>query len=304
MRAKLSHSLESMRYFSYFCPLNYSEQKAVADMEKKRILYVSPQINPYFSDTDIAEASRLLPQYMNENGKEVRIFTPRFGCVNERRHQLHEVIRLSGMNLIINDMDQPLIIKVASIPQARMQVYFIDNEEYFKRKSVFEDDKGTFFSDNDERALFFCRGVLETVKKLGWAPDIIHCHGWMTSFLPLYLKHFYANDPIFANSKIVFSVYDDTFKGELNPEIVAKMKMDGIPDDEAELFNNPDYNTIIENGVKFADAATLGSENIADDISSVVGSQELSITDYKSGDELAELCVNLYEELIEETSIA
>ena len=159
-------------------------------MEKKRVLYISHEIVPYLPESDISETSRFLPQRMNDNGQEVRIFMPRFGCINERRHQLHEVIRLSGMNLIINDMDQPLIIKVASVPQARMQVYFIDNEEYFKRKQMFADDKGNFFPDNDERAIFFGRGVLETVKKLGWSPDIIHCHGWMSALVPLYLKPF------------------------------------------------------------------------------------------------------------------
>ena len=273
-------------------------------MEKKRILYVSPQINPYFTDSDISEASRQLPQYMNENGKEVRIFTPRFGSINERRHQLHEVIRLSGMNLIVNDMDQPLIIKVASIPQARMQVYFIDNEEYFKRKFVFEDGKGKLFPDNDERALFFCRGVLETVKKLGWSPDVIHCHGWMASFLPLYLKHFYADDPIFENSKVVLSVYDDAFEGSLNTEISEKMKMDGIPADEADSFAQADHNTIISSAVKYADAVVRGSEELPKELTDIVEGHEVNLAEFKAGDELAESCSTLYEELIEETSVA
>ncbi|MFT5970369.1 MAG: starch synthase [Flavobacteriales bacterium] len=279
-------------------------KKGIAVMEKKRILYVSHQINPYFTGSTIAEVSRKLPQYMNENGKEVRIFTPRFGCVNERRHQLHEVIRLSGMNLIINDMDQPLIIKVASIPQARMQVYFIDNEEYFKRKFVFADGKNKFYKDNDERALFFCRGVLETVKKLGWAPDVIHCHGWMASFLPLYLKHFYADDPIFANSKVVLSVYDDAFDGVLNAKMADKMKMDGIPEEEAALFAKPSHNTIIQNGVNYADAVMQGSEELPQETIDLLSGHSNSIIGYKEGTELAEACNAVYEELIEETTVA
>jgi starch synthase len=278
--------------------------KGIAVMEKKRILYVSHQINPYFTGSTIAEVSRKLPQYMNENGKEVRIFTPRFGIVNERRHQLHEVIRLSGMNLIINDMDQPLIIKVASIPQARMQVYFIDNEEYFKRKYVFADGKNKFYKDNDERALFFCRGVLETVKKLGWAPDVIHCHGWMASFLPLYLKHFYADDPIFVNSKVVLSVYDDKFDGELNPKMVDKMKMDGIPEAEAALFAKPSHNTIIQNGVNYADAVMQGAEELPQDVLDMLSGHSNSVVGFKEGTDLAEACNTVYEALIEETTVA
>ena len=163
-------------------------------MVKKRILYVSQEITPYLPENDLSKTARFLPQAMNESGIEVRLFMPRFGCINERRHQLHEVIRLSGMNLIVNDIDQPLIIKVASIPQARMQVYFIDNEEYFKRKFTTVDKNEKFYDDNDERALFFCRGVIESVKKLGWSPDVIHCNGWFTSLVPMYIKKLYYDD--------------------------------------------------------------------------------------------------------------
>ncbi len=157
-------------------------------MEKKKILFVSQEIAPFLPKSEISSTARRLPQGIQEAGKEIRVFTPRFGSINERRHQLHEVIRLSGMNLIIDDNDHPLIIKVASIAAARMQVYFIDNDEYFKRKNTVVDDKGLDYEDNDERAMFFCRGVLETVKKLGWQPDVIHCHGWMTAPMALYIK--------------------------------------------------------------------------------------------------------------------
>jgi starch synthase len=177
-------------------------------MEKSKILYVTQEINPFLIKSELSEIVRTLSQGVHEQDKEIRIFMPRFGVINERRHQLHEVIRLSGMNMIVNDYDHPLIIIIASIPQIRIQVYFIDNEEYFKRKQVFTDEAGKPFKDNDERSMFFCRGVLETVKKLGWAPDVVHCGGWMTALVPLYLKKAFADDPIFSNTKIVYSVFD------------------------------------------------------------------------------------------------
>ena len=159
-------------------------------MKKKKILFISQEITPYLEENELALIGRKLPQGIQEKGKEIRTFMPKFGCINERRNQLHEVIRLSGMNLIIDDNDHPLIIKVGSIQAARMQVYFIDSEDYFQRKAVFHDkEKGKFFADNDERAIFFARGVLETVKKLGWVPDIIHCHGWMTGLVPYIYKN-------------------------------------------------------------------------------------------------------------------
>ena len=185
-------------------------------MRKARILFVSSEIHPYLEMDEQSKIARFLPQGIQERGKEIRTFMPKFGCINERRNQLHEVIRLSGMNLIIDDSDHPLIIKVASIQAARMQVYFIDNEEYFQRKQTFRDADNKFFADNDDRSIFFCRGVLETVKKLGWAPDIIHCHGWMTALLPLFIKTSYKDDPMFHNSKVVYSLYNDEFEESFN----------------------------------------------------------------------------------------
>ena len=208
-------------------------------MQQKRVLYVSQEIQPFLPETEISGTVRKVSQGIKEAGKEIRIFMPRFGCINERRHQLHEVIRLSGMNLIINDADHPLIIKVASIQAAKMQVYFIDNEEYFKRKAVFGNDEEKFFADNDERSIFFCRGVVETVKKLGWIPDVIHCNGWMSGVLPLYLKKFYNDDPHFADAKVVYSVYNTDFKGSLDKGMVKKLKFDGF-DDAIFTGKNPD----------------------------------------------------------------
>jgi starch synthase len=172
-------------------------------MEDKRILYVLSEVVPYLAENEVSLMSYDVPKMVNDQGGQIRIFMPRYGNINERRHQLHEVIRLSGMNLVVNDLDMPLIIKVASIPKERIQVYFIDNDEYFKRKATFTDEEGTLFPDNDERAMFFCRGVLETVKKLGWQPDVIHCHGWLTGIMSLYIKHIYNKDPHFKDTKVV-----------------------------------------------------------------------------------------------------
>lgn len=201
-------------------------------MEKKKVLFISSEITPYLPETEMSKKSRYLPQGIQERGKEIRTFMPRYGSVNERRNQLHEVIRLSGMNLIIDDTDHPLIIKVASIQSARMQVYFIDNEDYFQRKHIFKDAKGNEFADNDERAIFFARGVLETVIKLRWAPDLIHCQGWLTSLVPLYVKKAYNDDPLFVNSKVVYSVYNDDFKKPLDATFRNKLKMNNITNDD------------------------------------------------------------------------
>ena len=170
---------------------------------------------------DSSEAALDLPKLMHSKGNDVRIFMPRFGTINERRHQLHEVIRLSGMNMIVNDMDQPLIIKVASLPNERLQVYFIDNEEYFNRKAIYSDKAGEFFNDNDERSIFFVKGILETVKKLNWKPDVIHAQGWMTALMPLYLKKYYSDDAFFNEVKMVYSVFDKPFEGELSENMVC-----------------------------------------------------------------------------------
>jgi starch synthase len=176
----------------------------------------------------MANMGRYLPQAVQEKGLEVRIFMPKFGSINERRNQLHEVIRLSGMNIIIDDTDHPLIIKVASIPAARMQVYFIDNEDYFHRKNTVANENNEEYDDNDERAIFFARGVMETVKKLRWSPDVIHCEGWITALVPLYVKKSYNDDPFFKHSKVVYSIFDDEFKKPLDEKFMDKILMDGI----------------------------------------------------------------------------
>ena len=175
----------------------------------KKILFITQEMTPYVPTSELATLGRELPQAMQESGHEIRTFMPKWGCINERRNQLHEVIRLSGMNLIIDDTDHPLIIKVASIQQARMQVYFIDNEDYFLKRRMARDENGEEYDDNGERAIFYARGVLETVKKLRWTPDIIHCQGWMASIVPLYVKTAYKDEPSFSNSKVIFTLTSD-----------------------------------------------------------------------------------------------
>ena len=230
----------------------------------KRVLFVNSEIFPYLPESGIANIGRYLPQGIQERKKEVRSFVPRYGCINERKNQLHEVIRLSGMNIVINDVDRPLVIKVASTA-ARMQVYFIDNEDYFHRKSVFCDAEGNFFADNDERAIFFARGVLETVKKQRWAPDVIHCHGWISHMLPLYLKKAYVDDPIFSNTKIVLSLYDDTPK-EFASDFKSKMLFAGVSEKDLEVFTEPTGINLAKLAASYSDGIILGSEGVDEEL--------------------------------------
>jgi starch synthase len=239
-------------------------------MESTKVLFISQEITPYLPETQMSVICRNLPQGIQERGKEIRTFMPRFGCINERRNQLHEVIRLSGMNLIINDTDHPLIIKVASIQSARMQVYFIDNEDYFSRKSTVNDDKGQPFADNDERTIFFTRGVLETVKKLRWSPDIIHCHGWFTALIPLLIKKAYRDNPLFVNSKVVFSIYDDEFSNPLNKAFKNKALIEGISKKDLTVVENPDYLGINKLAIQYSDGLILSSASVNKDVEASV----------------------------------
>lgn len=256
-------------------------------MSKTRVLFVSQEIVPFSSESNIANSSRQIPQAVHERGKETRIFMPRYGKINERRHQLHEVIRLSGMNLIVNDSDHPLIIKVASIPQIRLQVYFIDNEEYFHRKAVFHDDSAQLFPDNDMRMIFFTKGVLETVKKLGWAPDIIHCHGWFTSLMPLYVKKLYNQDPHFADAKIVFSLYNDAFEGTLDNKLQQKVSFDNIEASDLSEVAVPTHSNLMKLGMRYADGVILGDREIATDLNASIDSLEVPVLrQFEEGDYL------------------
>jgi starch synthase len=206
--------------------------------------------------------SRFLPQAIQEKDHEIRVLVPRFGVINERRNRLHEVVRLSGINISIDDKDNPLMIKVASIPEARMQVYFLDNEDYFHRKFIYTDEKNKFFDDNDERVIFFCKGVLETVKKLGWAPDIIHCQGWMTSLIPVYLKTIYKDEPVFKNAKVVYSIFENEFKEDLGKDFARKASLNEIEDKHLETYAKGDNKSLHMGGIKNADAVVDCTTNL------------------------------------------
>lgn len=263
-------------------------------MKDKRILYVSSEVIPYLPETEISSMSFEAPRMINNQGGQIRIFMPRFGNINERRHQLHEVIRLSGMNLVINDLDMPLIIKVASVPKERMQVYFIDNEDYFKRKATFTDEDGNLFEDNDERAIFFAKGVIETVKKLNWSPDIIHVHGWLASLLPLYLRNYYGNEPLFSNSKIVTSIYNKGFDDMLDTEMQMKVLFDGLEDDVVEYLKNPTYSNIMKTAIDNSDALIKGSEEIPEELENYLKEKDMPVLEYKSKEEFAQAYQDFY----------
>ncbi|MEI7594330.1 MAG: glycogen/starch synthase [Bacteroidota bacterium] len=272
-------------------------------MTKAKVLFVFQEITPYLPDSHLANIGRHLPQGIQERGKEIRTFMPRFGCINERRNQLHEVIRLSGMNIIIDDTDHPLIIKVASVQAARLQIYFIDNEDYFQRKYILHDKNNEFFKDNDERAVFYSRGVLETVKKLGWAPDIIHCHGWLSSLIPFYVKNAYRDNPLFQNTKIVYSVYNDDFTKPLEKDFDKKIWVDGVSMDDLANYKNSDFVSVTKNAIDYSDAVIIGQEKVNPEIISYLNKFDKPVLKYQSSDEYIDNYSDLYDEVMAEATI-
>ncbi|GHV00227.1 glycogen synthase [Bacteroidia bacterium] len=226
-------------------------------MSQPKILFVCQEMTPYLPDSAIATGSRELLHAVYERGFEVRTFMPKYNCINERRNQLHEVIRLSGMNLIIGNNDHQLVIKVASIPSVRAQVYFIDNDDYFSRKATTIDPQGEPFADNDERAIFFARGVVETVKKLRWQPDFIHCVGWFSAIVPIYLRSVFADDPMFRDVKVLLSLYDNGFSGALNSGFRAKMEAEGVASERLETLDDPTYANLIACVLRSVDGVVL-----------------------------------------------
>jgi starch synthase len=263
-------------------------------MKDKRVLYVSSEVIPYLPETEISSMSFEAPRMINNAGGQIRIFMPRYGNINERRHQLHEVIRLSGMNLVINDMDMPLIIKVASIPKERIQVYFIDNDDYFKRKATYADEEGNMYKDNDERAIFFAKGVIETVKKLNWAPDIIHVHGWLASFLPLYLRNYYGSEPLFENSKIVTSVYNTGFEGPLGENTLKKIEYDAIEDDAIAVLKDPTYTNMMKVAIQNSDAVIIGSPDIDPELQEYLDTLTKPVLKYHKLEEFSQGYTDFY----------
>ena len=252
----------------------------------KKVLFVNSEMSPYLPETPVAVIGRQLPQGIQERKKEIRVFMPRYGCINERKNQLHEVIRLSGMNIIIGDVDRPLVIKVASIAAARLQVYFIDNEDYFRRKQLSCDEKGVPFPDNGERAIFFARGVLETVKKLRWAPDIIHCQGWISTILPLYLKKVYREDPIFSGSRIVLSLYDDIPDAPLPAGFAQTILHGGVKPEDVALPEQAGGMELAKLAARYADGIILGSDKIDPSLRAYCQSLRVPVLPY-DGDAIA-----------------
>ena len=256
-------------------------------MSIQKILYITTEMSPYEEGTKMAGIVNKMAIKMHQNGNDVRVFMPRFGFISERKFQLHEVIRLSGMNIIINDLDQPLIVKVASLPGERLQVYFVDNEEYFKRKLYYKDENGEVFNDNDERAIFFARGVVETIKKLNWVPDVIHLNGWMASFVAIYLKNYYKTDSYFHDTRLVLSVFDE--EDFLLSEIIAdKLKFDGITDLKA--LEKPTVQNFIAESMELVDLVLRGEEELSETLDSALKNTKTPKVDFNE-----EAIVDLYQ---------
>ena len=269
-------------------------------MENTKVLFISQEITPYLPESEMSNIGRYLPQGIQETGREIRTFMPRFGNINERRNQLHEVIRLSGMNLIIDDTDHPLIIKVASIQSARMQVYFIDNEDYFHRQATVKSSNGEFFKDNDERMIFFARGVLETVKKLRWSPDIIHCHGWFTGLVPLYIKKSYNDEPLFSKSKVIFSAYNQLLNQSFNPDFRKKIIFDGITDKDLESLKNNNAEGLAELTFKHCDGLIKGSNDIPGEINDLIDKSNVPVLDFQDPEKYIEEYSVFYDKILSE----
>lgn len=267
-------------------------------MEKPKVLFVQQEITPYLKETPMGHIGRYLPQGIQEKGKEIRTFMPRYGCINERRNQLHEVIRLSGMNLVINDADHPLIIKVASIQSARMQIYFIDNEDFFQRKFILQGKTGKYFSDNDERAIFFVRGVIETVKKLGWAPDLVHCNGWFTSLMPFYLKVAFKDNPLFSDSKIVYSIYNDAFADPIDKNLLTKMKSKGMSEQSLAKYADPSYVSISKAAIDYSDGIIFGDPQIHPELEQYVRESNKPFLEFHDKDSYIDAYNSFYDEIL------
>lgn len=258
---------------------------------KKRILFIANEMSPYLELTEFSEIMNKLAVKANDSGMEVRCIMPRFGVINERRHRLHEVVRLSGINVSIGGDDYPLTIKVASLPNARLQIYFLDNEDYFKRKSLFHDENEKWFDDNALRTVLFCKGALETVKKFGWPPDIIHCSGWMTGLIPMFIKNAYKKEAVFSNSKVVYTIGENTFKEKMGAELLKLAAInDHVTKKELDHFKDTNNVALFRGGATFADAITFGADKIdkklVDEFSKVKGKKvlkfdpESDLTDY------------------------
>ncbi len=269
-------------------------------MEKKRLLLITQEMEPYTEGNDISELVGKLPKFLQDNDYELRILMPRYGVVNERRHRLHEVVRLSGMNIIVDDDDYPLLIKVASLPNSRLQVYFLDNEEFFRRKFVFEDDIGTPFEDNAERMSFFCKGAIETVKKFGWAPDVVLCAGWMTSLIPLYLRTAYKTEPIFAQSQLVYAAFDTPLERVGGDHFFQKAAINNLSKKDLVPFQDGEEISMHKGAAHFADALIIGSESLDTSVEHLSVSGEKPVLPWTAAEEMVPAILEFFRSLTEE----
>ena len=267
-------------------------------------MYVSQEIIPYTGETTMGEVASSLPQKTQENGKDIRMFLPKFGSINERKHQLHEVIRLSGMNLIIDDFDHQLIIKVASIQKLRLQVYFIDNDEYFPRRQMFHEEDGSFMKNNDERMIFYCKGVIETVRKLGWKPDVIHCQGWFTSLVPMYIKKLYAGNPLFEDVKIIYSVFDTSFDGVLSNTLPEKLLFENLEESDVASLKTANITNLHKFAIDHSDAVVQASADMNKEILEYIKSSEKPFMEYPGAEDYIDAYQDFYEQFIKEEEVA
>ena len=277
---------------------NILSKKYLRKMANK-VLFITQEIIPYVAESEMASAGRKIPQTIQEKGREIRTFMPKWGNVNERRNQLHEVIRLSGMNLIIDDTDHPLIIKVASIQAARMQVYFIDNDDYFQNRLMATNENGEEYTDNDERAIFYARGVLETVKKLRWCPEVIHCQGWISALAPLYIKKAYMDEPSFRDSKVVLSLFENDLKSNLQEDIIEKMLLKDIEKSDIEdvIPASATYKDLYKLAIKYSDGVILHSENIDPELIAYARELGIPVLEYQPIETFTDAINNFYDEI-------
>lgn len=266
----------------------------------KKILFINQEITPYVPETELSVLGKKIPQSMQENGFEIRTFMPKWGNINERRGQLHEVIRLSGMNLIIDETDHPLVIKVASIQSARLQVYFIDNDDYFSNRQMEADENGEDYADNGERAIFFARGVLETVKKLRWVPDVIVCQGWMGAVIPLYIKNAYADEPSFANAKVVTSLFSKSLTKDLGNNFKRCLEFRNVKADVLDKYaDNFTFEELGKMAIDFSDAIIEAVPDVNGDLLSYAKNSEKPLLNY-SGDDYAKAYKDFFNSLLEQ----
>ncbi len=269
-------------------------------MTKRKVLFVTSELHPFNDLTDIATKISSLPNDLASNGLDVRILMPKFGTINERRHRLHEVVRLSGINVMFNDEDFALTVKVASLPDSkhRLQVYFLHSEDFFSRKFDYADENGNFYEDNSERMIFFNRGVMETVKKFGWAPDFIICSGWMTSLLPLYARTAYGSDPIFAESKIIFNVFDSGFEGSLEDKFINKACLDGVVEESAAAqFVGGDFSALCRGAISYSDAIILNTHNLESSVNEAIITSKKPVFNAEMNENNSKLLFDFIDEL-------